>query len=229
MDKTFDEVQAAYNAGDDVWLRLPSNGITYPVYAFVPYRFIVFNKGESELAQFVFISPSGVMMTPQSFLPTASDDEPLPSGIASAGSEEAYARADHVHPIDTLAVSVKKSDGQYQFVTGSYADIKVAVNTGRPVFLRLAGSSSYGDKFYTYICWRQLDTPSKSGQYYFRLLDAHYPESVHTIVVCSDTDIRGEQDTNNEIILWSSTAGSSKKFKLTVDDTGAVTATEITD
>ena len=31
-----------------------------------------------------------------------------------------------------------------------------------------------------------------------------------------------------EIILPSSTAGSTKKFKLTVDDTGAVSATEVT-
>lgn len=230
VDKTFDEVQAAYNAGDDVWLRLPSNGITYPVYAFVPYRFIVFNKGESELAQFVFISPSGVMMDPQRFLPTASDGEPLPSGTASAGSDEAYARADHVHPRETLTVSVQKnSDGEYRFVTGSYADIQTAVTAGKPVFLWLVGSSSYGDKFHTYVCWRQLDTPGKSGQYYFRLLDARYATTIHTIVICSDTDIRGEQDTSKEIVLWSSTTGSSKKFKLTVDDSGAVTATEITD
>ena len=31
-----------------------------------------------------------------------------------------------------------------------------------------------------------------------------------------------------EIILPSSTVGSTKKFKLTVDDTGAVSATEVT-
>lgn len=31
-----------------------------------------------------------------------------------------------------------------------------------------------------------------------------------------------------EIIIPSSTAGSTKKFKLTVDDTGAVSATEVT-
>ena len=31
-----------------------------------------------------------------------------------------------------------------------------------------------------------------------------------------------------EIILPSSTAGSTKKFKLTVDDTGTVSATEVT-
>lgn len=32
----------------------------------------------------------------------------------------------------------------------------------------------------------------------------------------------------NEIILPSSTSGSSKKFKITVDDSGAISATEVT-
>lgn len=31
----------------------------------------------------------------------------------------------------------------------------------------------------------------------------------------------------NEIILLSSTSGSSKKFKITVDDSGAISATEV--
>lgn len=31
----------------------------------------------------------------------------------------------------------------------------------------------------------------------------------------------------NEIILLSSTSGSSKKFKITVDDSGTITATEV--
>ena len=31
----------------------------------------------------------------------------------------------------------------------------------------------------------------------------------------------------NEIILLSSTSGSSKKFKITVDDSGVITATEV--
>ena len=30
------------------------------------------------------------------------------------------------------------------------------------------------------------------------------------------------------LILYSSTAGSTKKFKITVDDSGALTATEVT-
>lgn len=33
---------------------------------------------------------------------------------------------------------------------------------------------------------------------------------------------------DGEIIIPSSTAGSTKKFKLTVDDTGTVSATEVT-
>ena len=38
----------------------------------------------------------------------------------------------------------------------------------------------------------------------------------------------GEKTDEREIIIPSSTAGSTKKFKLTVDDTGAVSATEVT-
>lgn len=33
---------------------------------------------------------------------------------------------------------------------------------------------------------------------------------------------------DGEVIIPSSTAGSTKKFKLTVDDTGTVSATEVT-
>lgn len=33
---------------------------------------------------------------------------------------------------------------------------------------------------------------------------------------------------DSELILASSTSGSTKKFKITVDDSGAITATEVT-
>lgn len=44
-------------------------------------------------------------------------------------------------------------------------------------------------------------------------------EKVDELLKCVD---------DGEIIIPSSTAGSTKKFKLTVDDTGTVSATEVT-
>lgn len=43
-------------------------------------------------------------------------------------------------------------------------------------------------------------------------------------------DIRKEvyPFTSDEVIINSSTAGSTKKFKLTIDDTGTLTTTEVT-
>ena len=43
-----------------------------------------------------------------------------------------------------------------------------------------------------------------------------------------EIDARLQRITDDGIILPSSTTGSTKKFKLTVDDTGAVSATEVT-
>ena len=43
-----------------------------------------------------------------------------------------------------------------------------------------------------------------------------------------EIDARLRRIADDGIILPSSTAGSTKKFKLTVDDTGAVSATEVT-
>lgn len=43
-----------------------------------------------------------------------------------------------------------------------------------------------------------------------------------------DTDFSGRDVSAESVILNSSTSGSTKKFKITVDDTGALTATEVT-
>lgn len=43
-----------------------------------------------------------------------------------------------------------------------------------------------------------------------------------------EIDARLQRIVDDGIILPSSTTGSTKKFKLTVDDTGAVSATEVT-
>ena len=40
--------------------------------------------------------------------------------------------------------------------------------------------------------------------------------------------VNGAWKTSSDIIVPSSTSGSSKKFKITVDDSGAISATEVT-
>ena len=76
---------------------------------------------------------------------------------------------------------------------------------------------------------------------YFILMDSIYMEGVasadsDTLEITWDGNIGGIKKIDpkyipselNEIILPSSTSGSSKKFKITVNDNGAITATEVT-
>lgn len=52
-----------------------------------------------------------------------------------------------------------------------------------------------------------------------------YATSIYSV---EESDALLQRVDEGEIIIPSSTAGSTKKFKLTVDDTGAVSATEVT-
>lgn len=55
------------------------------------------------------------------------------------------------------------------------------------------------------------------------------PNDYYTMLYTGEkTDELLQRVDKGEIIIPSSTAGSTKKFKLTVDDTGAVSATEVT-
>ena len=55
------------------------------------------------------------------------------------------------------------------------------------------------------------------------------PDASNTEIYTGEkTDELLQRVDEGEIIIPSSTAGSTKKFKLTVDDTGAVSATEVT-
>lgn len=55
------------------------------------------------------------------------------------------------------------------------------------------------------------------------------PNDYYTMLYTGEkTDELLQRVDEGEIIISSSTAGSTKKFKLTVDDTGAVSATEVT-
>ena len=52
-----------------------------------------------------------------------------------------------------------------------------------------------------------------------------YAPSIYSV---EESDELLQRVDEGEIIIPSSTAGSTKKFKLTVDDTGAVSAAEVT-
>ena len=55
------------------------------------------------------------------------------------------------------------------------------------------------------------------------------PNDYYTMLYTGEkTDELLQRVDEAEIIIPSSTAGSTKKFKLTVDDTGTVSATEVT-
>lgn len=55
------------------------------------------------------------------------------------------------------------------------------------------------------------------------------PNDYYTMLYTGEkTDELLQRVDEGEIIIPSSTAASTKKFKLTVDDTGAVSATEVT-
>lgn len=55
------------------------------------------------------------------------------------------------------------------------------------------------------------------------------PNDYYTMIYTGEEiDALLQRVDEGEIIIPSSTAGSTKKFKLTVDDTGAVSATEVT-
>ena len=55
------------------------------------------------------------------------------------------------------------------------------------------------------------------------------PTSYYTMAETGETlDAAVQAVKNGNFVIPSSTAGSTKKFKLTVDDTGAVSATEVT-
>ena len=84
------------------------------------------------------------------------------------------------------------------------------------------GSVTYGE-----VQARKLRI-SNDGSAYSVLTAEGKPSDVTLNVGAERIFIDGCQLSRNELILLSSTSGSSKKFKITVDDSGAITATEVT-
>ena len=62
--------------------------------------------------------------------PQPSDTTPKAPGTASAGSESAYARGDHVHPKELPAVTASDNGKFLRVVSGAWAAVEIANANG---------------------------------------------------------------------------------------------------
>lgn len=129
-------------------------------------------------------------------------------------------------------------DGIYPSYTLSSAtpikDIKTAYVNGKTLFCRC--------KIEIYTAVLPLFVPGStddlwlfSGSGGIHTSDSVFPSQYFTIAVTSDGVMAEREDLatkeyvdNKEVVVKSSTEGSTKKFKITVDDTGALSAVEVT-
>lgn len=66
--------------------------------------------------------------------PQPSTTTPKAPGTASAGSEDAYARGDHVHPNEVLFINATMYIGEIRTDT-TYSDVVAAINAGKSICL----------------------------------------------------------------------------------------------
>lgn len=62
--------------------------------------------------------------------PQPSDTKPKAPGTASAGSEDAYARGDHVHPRELPNVTTADNGKFLRVVSGAWAAVRIANANG---------------------------------------------------------------------------------------------------
>ena len=67
-------------------------------------------------------------------VPSASSTTPKAPGTASAGSENAYARGDHVHPNEVLFINATMYVGEIR-ADATYSDVVAAINAGKSICL----------------------------------------------------------------------------------------------
>ena len=119
---------------------------------------------------------------------------------------------------ETISTEYYSDLGNGSFVAGDYAVIIATDNTevsGMVFPEKGVYFVSVPDNFYTTgIASADSDTP-----------EITWDGNIGTIKTIDPKYIPSEL---NEVILPSSTSGSSKRFKITVDDTGTISATEVT-
>lgn len=154
---------------------------------------------------------------------------------------------------DNLVAAINEAAAKYENITNNYyveldgiypsytlssatpiKDIKTAYVNGKTLFCRC--------KIGIYTAVLPLFVPGStdnlwlfSGSGGINTVGLIFPSQYFTIAVTSDGVMAEREDlatkeyvNNKEVVVMSSTEGSTKKFKITVDDTGALSAVEVT-
>lgn len=108
----------------------------------------------------------------------------------------------------------------------TYSNIISTLQNGADVFL------TYSDQAYslntwltTYLSFINISIDSTNNEYVIKSLKLSNEDDVYPVV----TEKEPIRLSNNYVILNSSTEGSTKKFKITVDDSGTIKTTNISD
>lgn len=125
--------------------------------------------------------------------PQPSATTPKAPGTASAGSESAYARGDHVHPDEVVIFDASASVDYGNLTAGTYkmtysftyADVLSAYSAGKAVFIHVSGRagrkkmfpvSDFGDDWFEFIIYSESFelTVSGGGTTAFQLYISNY-------------------------------------------------------
>ena len=120
-------------------------------------------------------------------------------------------------------------DHDYVLVNCTYEDVLSALQVGKLVFLRDSGNILYQ-------CINGKNVADGSKLYFYSVFNAYVGDEESEIrfrrcTIKQDGTISTSYRSlsgGKSMILESSTKGSSKKFKITVDDSGTISATEVT-
>lgn len=134
------------------------------------------------------------------------------SGTINLKQDRTYNAVSGITTVTCQANWVKSSMGEYYKF--SFPD---PVVIGTPSVDTLSPLTITGFKVYD--CWFELQGTFLEGS-------AYASGSIIAGITFSDLNI--SQTAFDKIILWSSDEGSNKRFKITVDDSGTIKATEVT-
>ena len=165
-------------------------------------------------------------------------------GRKNGSSVGAYS---HAEGRETTASGLySHAEGYASTATGDYSHAEGRGTTASGFCSHAEGANTHAKGKYSHVegKYNRIDTESKYAHIVGNGEDVGSPSNAHTLDWNGVPWFRGRpqfggtaQDQGSqtvvangdkEIILASSTAGSTKKFKITVDDSGALTATEVT-
>lgn len=136
----------------------------------------------------------------------------------------------------TATANMKVSDTHPAFAIGSYTAIREAVDAGQDVRIRLQTWNnsytkvqlteyyrlvSYGDSSLAFISQNAYkNLPNINRMHMYRLMVSASGIEYESFIISNNI--------TNEVTILSSTPDSTKRFKITVDDSGTISATEVT-